>query len=113
MGSAYCLSSDHVRQQGLSLRPEGETKKMKLFVLLGLVATSDAFAPSGLRASVRTFGTDAVIVSTRGLVATRAMTDLGSASAFDRAIKDAGDALVVVDFATTWCRPCKVTPASL
>lgn len=37
-----------------------------------------------------------------------AMSELGSERAFDQAVKDAKDKLVVVDFATTWCGPCKV-----
>ena len=36
------------------------------------------------------------------------MKDLGSEGDFDKAVKDAGDSLMVVDFATTWCGPCKV-----
>ena len=37
-----------------------------------------------------------------------AVVDIGSESAFDSTIKKAGDSLVVVDYSTTWCGPCKV-----
>ena len=34
--------------------------------------------------------------------------DIGSEAAFDMAVSSAGSALVVVDYSTTWCGPCKV-----
>jgi thioredoxin 1 len=40
--------------------------------------------------------------------ALRAVADVGSEDAFDKVIKGAGDKLVVVDYSTTWCGPCKV-----
>jgi thioredoxin 1 len=40
--------------------------------------------------------------------AMRAVADVGSEDAFDKVIKGAGDKLVVVDYSTTWCGPCKV-----
>jgi thioredoxin 1 len=38
----------------------------------------------------------------------RAVADVGSEDAFDKVIQGAGDKLVVVDYSTTWCGPCKV-----
>jgi thiol-disulfide isomerase/thioredoxin len=36
-----------------------------------------------------------------------AVIDIGSEKAFDKIIKDSGNSLVVVDYSTTWCGPCK------
>jgi thioredoxin 1 len=36
------------------------------------------------------------------------VVEIDSATAFDNTISSAGDALVVVDYSTTWCGPCKV-----
>lgn len=36
------------------------------------------------------------------------VVDIDSEAAFDMAVKSAGSALVVVDYSTTWCGPCKV-----
>jgi thioredoxin 1 len=36
------------------------------------------------------------------------VVDIDSEAAFDKTISSAGSALVVVDYSTTWCGPCKV-----
>ena len=36
------------------------------------------------------------------------VVDIDSPDAFDKTIESAGGALVVVDYSTTWCGPCKV-----
>lgn len=36
------------------------------------------------------------------------VVDIDSEASFDNTIKSAGSALVVVDYSTTWCGPCKV-----
>ena len=67
-------------------------------LLLALVATifsADAFAPSS------TF-------SARRSTAAMAVVDIDSEAAFDKTISSAGSSLVVVDYSTTWCGPCKV-----
>ena len=35
------------------------------------------------------------------------VVEIDSATAFDNTISSAGDALVIVDYSTTWCGPCK------
>lgn len=37
-----------------------------------------------------------------------AVADISSTAEFEAALKDAGDALVVVDYSTSWCGPCKI-----
>lgn len=36
------------------------------------------------------------------------VVDIDSEAAFDKTIQSANGALVVVDYSTTWCGPCKV-----
>lgn len=36
------------------------------------------------------------------------VVDIDSEAAFDKTIQNAGGALVVIDYSTTWCGPCKV-----
>ena len=66
-------------------------------LLLALFAfmTVDAFAPSSLSRQRLTPMSMAVV-------------DIDGVAAFDSTIKSAGDSLVVVDYSTTWCGPCKV-----
>ena len=37
-----------------------------------------------------------------------AVVDIDGEAAFDKTIQSAGSSLVVVDYSTTWCGPCKV-----
>lgn len=37
-----------------------------------------------------------------------AVVDIDGEAAFDKTISSAGASLVVVDYSTTWCGPCKV-----
>lgn len=37
-----------------------------------------------------------------------AVVDIDGETAFDKTISSAGSSLVVVDYSTTWCGPCKV-----
>lgn len=50
-----------------------------------------------------TFGS--VPVASRSALS--AVIEIGSEAAFDKKIKNSGSALVIVDYSTTWCGPCK------
>jgi len=47
-------------------------------------------------------------VATTASTRLEAVADVASEDAFDSTIKKAGDSLVVIDYSTTWCGPCKV-----
>mmetsp|Transcript_44037 Transcript_44037/g.77768 ORF Transcript_44037/g.77768 Transcript_44037/m.77768 type:complete len:116 (-) Transcript_44037:147-494(-) len=48
-------------------------------------------------------------LSRRQQSALQAVSEVGSIDEFDKAVKEAaGDSLVIVDYSTTWCGPCKV-----
>ena len=69
------------------------TVKSLLLALFGALS-AQAFAP--------------VTVSPRiGLSSLEAVVDVDSEAAFDQTIKSAGSSLVVIDYSTTWCGPCK------
>ena len=71
-------------------------KQITKSLLLALAAlfAADAFAP--------------VAFTTRRLAPMFAVVDIDGEAAFDQTIKSAGSSLVIVDYSTTWCGPCKV-----
>jgi thiol:disulfide interchange protein len=69
---------------------------------IALVSSAAAFSPAG---TAPTFVANKQRAP-RALL--QAVVDIGSESAFDATIKKAGAALVIVDYSTTWCGPCKV-----
>ena len=73
------------------------TKNLVLTALAVLFASSEAFSPAAPFVARR--------ISRTPL---QAVVEIGSESAFDSTIKKAGNSLVVVDYSTTWCGPCKV-----
>lgn len=67
-------------------------------LLLALVAvmSANAFAPTS------------TISSQRLTTPLMAVVDIDGEASFDKTVKGAGDKLVIVDYSTTWCGPCKV-----
>ena len=72
---------------------------LRIAVAAASVTASMAFAPS---MHVNTSGRTA---PSRPL---QAVLDIDSEAAFDDKISSAGDSLVIIDYSTTWCGPCKV-----
>lgn len=72
---------------------------LRIAVAAASVTASLAFAPS---MHVNTSGRTA---PSRPL---QAVLDIDSEAAFDDKISSAGDSLVIIDYSTTWCGPCKV-----
>jgi thioredoxin 1 len=77
-----------------------------LLLLSVLCAVSSAFSPSPLNARSSTATT---FVSQNRVTPTalQAVVDVGSEEVFDKTIKGT-DKLVIIDYSTTWCGPCKV-----
>lgn len=72
------------------------SKTFLLFILMVLSTTEAFYSPLVFGVKQRLF---------RSVV--NAVIDIGSEAAFDKTIKNSGSALVVVDYSTTWCGPCK------
>jgi thiol-disulfide isomerase/thioredoxin len=66
-----------------------------LLLVLVAIMSADAFAPAAMSRQRLTPMSMAVV-------------DIDGEAAFDNTIKSAGESLVVVDYSTTWCGPCKV-----
>jgi thiol-disulfide isomerase/thioredoxin len=65
-----------------------------LFSVLLAAYSANAFAP--------------VALSGRRVTSAMAVVDIDGEAAFDKTISSAGGSLVIVDYSTTWCGPCKV-----
>mmetsp|Transcript_10449 Transcript_10449/g.24851 ORF Transcript_10449/g.24851 Transcript_10449/m.24851 type:complete len:149 (-) Transcript_10449:301-747(-) len=77
---------------------------MKNFFLLTLAVaalfSADAFTSTTLQSSTR--------ASSCPNSSLKAVVDIDGEAAFDKTISNSGGSLVVVDYSTTWCGPCKV-----
>jgi len=63
------------------------------------VSSTSAFTSSPISTTVTRSS------STRPLLA---VLDVDNEAEFDKQVSGAGDSLVVIDYSTTWCGPCKV-----
>ncbi len=66
-----------------------------------------AFAAAAIT-SATAFAPSATTTSRAAPRPLMAVADITNESEFDAKISGSGDALVVVDYSTTWCGPCKV-----
>ena len=78
---------------------------MKLFILTVLVGAATAFTSPSVQL-LRSPQCCSGIASRTTTTSLNAVIDIGSEDAFDKTIKTASG-LVVVDYSTTWCGPCK------
>lgn len=72
----------------------------KSLLLLVTIAYTQAFSPVSISSAVRTASSRTAPL--------HAVVDIDSEAAFDKTITSAGGSLVVIDYSTTWCGPCKV-----
>uniref|UniRef100_A0A6U0KDA1 Thioredoxin domain-containing protein n=1 Tax=Minutocellus polymorphus TaxID=265543 RepID=A0A6U0KDA1_9STRA len=77
---------------------------------LSLIAAAAAVAaPSATAFSSSAFmGSRMAATAPASSALSMRVVDIDSPDAFDKTIESAGGALVVVDYSTTWCGPCKV-----
>ena len=93
------------RYPGISLRAHLDKMRSALWLLAVLFCGADAFAPlaaSGprvrsLQGSTARAGRPVAVV-----------VEISSTEELNEALEKAGDALVVVDYSTSWCGPCKI-----
>jgi len=79
---------------------------LRLTFGVAMLAVAGAFSTSAfLGSSARPWVSSS---RTRKSTFSMRVVDIGSETAFDATIKGAGSALVVIDYSTTWCGPCKV-----
>jgi len=74
-----------------------------LTVAVAAIAVSSTSAFTSSPSSISTTVTRSS--STRPLLA---VLDVDNEAEFDKQVSGAGDSLVVIDYSTTWCGPCKV-----
>lgn len=77
-----------------------------LLLVLCLSARALAFMPSAAIGSAVRRHTAARQSAAQGL--RMAVIEIDSEEALDKTVSSAGTGLVVVDYSTTWCGPCKV-----
>jgi thioredoxin 1 len=79
---------------------------LALLALATMIHSSQAF--SNHQAAFVRHTTTSRAAASSSSSSLHAVKDINSEPAFDGAVKNAGSKLVVVDYSTTWCGPCKV-----
>ena len=73
-----------------------------LVMLCGLATSFGLVLPSSMR------GIASVPLHRRTVAPLAEVVDVASVDEFEKALKSAGDSLVVIDYSTSWCGPCKI-----
>ena len=76
---------------------------MRSLLLLGLATQSYCFSVAPVAPQLRS-----VAASRRAGTPVAEVIDISSTEEFNDALASAGDSLVVVDYSTSWCGPCKI-----
>ena len=79
-------------------------RRITLLVLAALSALASGFKVAPTRALARA----AAPAARRAGVPRAVVTEISSTDEFNKALESAGDSLVVVDYSTSWCGPCKI-----
>ncbi len=75
-----------------------------LLAFLATVFSANAFSSTAFLGSTKVGHTKS---RTMNSALSMRVVDIDGEEAFDNTVSGAGDALVVVDYSTTWCGPCK------
>lgn len=94
------------RIQNLIYKKDNMTMSKSIFLvaLVTLLLATSSTAFTGISSSRALCSRSQYVVSRTQV---DAVIDVGSESAFDKTIQASGDSLVIVDYSTTWCGPCK------
>ena len=84
--------------------PAAMPRRITLLVLAALSALASGFKVAPARALARA----AAPAARRAGVPRAVVTEISSTDEFNKALESAGDSLVVVDYSTSWCGPCKI-----
>ncbi|KAL1507394.1 hypothetical protein AB1Y20_008236 [Prymnesium parvum] len=87
------------------MAPLAFLRSAPLLVLCFLSVGLDAFSLSTSRVS-HSLSSVRTVRNTRRVEAV--VIDISSTEEFNAALENAGDSLVVVDYSTSWCGPCKI-----
>jgi len=88
-----------------SKRPSLFSMRAMLCMIAALIGSANAFAPA---AAVGPRCTRSLLQQARSGRPLAVVLDVSSTEEFNEALEKAGDALVVVDYSTSWCGPCKI-----
>ncbi len=75
-----------------------------IILLIAAIASANAFSTSAFLGSSRVAHSRSAFSASN---LSMRVVEIDSEDAFDKTISSAGSSLVVVDYSTTWCGPCK------
>mmetsp|Transcript_50810 Transcript_50810/g.122510 ORF Transcript_50810/g.122510 Transcript_50810/m.122510 type:complete len:162 (-) Transcript_50810:370-855(-) len=85
-----------------------EQQQYKLMSVVVAVLAVVCFASTASVNAFTTMAPPSYRANAASVMRHMAVVDVDSEAAFDKTVQGAGDSLVVIDYSTTWCGPCKV-----